>query len=135
VVFDDTVDMAAQARFAMEFCVVESCGKCTPCRIGSVRGVEVIDHIVANENRDDNLILLHELCDTMEFGSLCAMGGMTPYPVRSALAHFPQDFFLQDAEGSLSQDAEGSLLQDAEGSLLQDAEGSTSLKAASQGEN
>ena len=100
VVFDDTVDMAAQARFAMEFCVVESCGKCTPCRIGSVRGVEVIDRIVANENRDNNLILLHDLCDTMEFGSLCAMGGMTPYPVRSALAHFPEDFSLRDAAGA-----------------------------------
>ena len=92
VVFDDTADMAAQARFAMEFCVVESCGKCTPCRIGSVRGVEVIDRIVANDNRDNNLILLHELCDTMEFGSLCAMGGMTPYPVRSALTYFEEDF-------------------------------------------
>ena len=92
VVFDDTADMAAQARFAMEFCVVESCGKCTPCRIGSVRGVEVIDRIVANDNRDNNLILLHELCDTMEFGSLCAMGGMTPYPVRSALSYFEEDF-------------------------------------------
>ena len=95
VVFDDTADMAAQARFAMEFCVVESCGKCTPCRIGSVRGVEVIDRIVANENRENNLILLHELCDTMEMGSLCAMGGMTPFPVRSALAHFPSDFTRQ----------------------------------------
>ena len=115
VVFDDTADMAAQARFAMEFCVVESCGKCTPCRIGSVRGVEVIDRIVANENRDDNLILLHELCDTMEFGSLCAMGGMTPYPVRSALAHFPNDFLLRDAAGALSQDARGSLSGDAAG--------------------
>tara|TARA_B110001452_G_scaffold108327_1_gene89851 strand:+ start:667 stop:2232 length:1566 start_codon:yes stop_codon:yes gene_type:complete len=92
VVFDDTVDMAAQARFAMEFCVIESCGKCTPCRIGSVRGVEVIDRIVANEDRDNNLILLHDLCDTMELGSLCAMGGMTPFPVRSALTYFEEDF-------------------------------------------
>ncbi|MCT2531238.1 formate dehydrogenase [SAR92 clade bacterium H921] len=92
VVFDDTADMAAQARFAMEFCVLESCGKCTPCRIGSVRGVEVIDRIVANEDRDNNLILLHDLCDTMELGSLCAMGGMTPFPVRSALTHFMSDF-------------------------------------------
>ena len=133
VVFDDSADMAAQARFAMEFCVVESCGKCTPCRIGSVRGVEVIDRIVANENRDDNLILLHELCDTMELGSLCAMGGMTPFPVRSALTHFQEDFFVQDAAGSLLKDAEGSLLRDAEGSLLRDAEGSTSQKAASPG--
>ena len=92
VVFDDTADMAAQARFAMEFCVIESCGKCTPCRIGSTRGVEVIDRIVANEDPDNNLILLHELCDTMEQGSLCAMGGMTPFPVRSALTHFEEDF-------------------------------------------
>jgi formate dehydrogenase iron-sulfur subunit len=92
VVFDDTADMAAQARFAMEFCVVESCGKCTPCRIGSTRGVEVIDRIVSNQDRDNNLILLHELCDTMELGSLCAMGGMTPFPVRSALTYFEEDF-------------------------------------------
>ncbi|QPC44093.1 NADH-quinone oxidoreductase subunit NuoF [Kaustia mangrovi] len=92
VVFDDTVDMARQARFAMEFCGVESCGKCTPCRIGAVRGVEVIDRIVANEERDANIALLEDLCDTMEFGSLCALGGFTPYPVRSALHHFPEDF-------------------------------------------
>lgn len=92
VVFDDTVDMAAQARFAMKFCAIESCGKCTPCRIGSVRGVEVIDRIVANENREDNLNLLNELCDTMIDGSLCAMGGMTPFPVRSAVKYFPEDF-------------------------------------------
>ena len=92
VVSDDTVDMAAQARFAMEFCAIESCGKCTPCRIGSVRGVEVIDRIVANQNRDENLELLEELCDTMVDGSLCAMGGMTPFPVRSAIKYFPEDF-------------------------------------------
>jgi formate dehydrogenase iron-sulfur subunit len=92
VVFDDSVDMAAQARFAMEFCAIESCGKCTPCRIGSVRGVEVIDRIVADENRDGNLELLAELCDTMVDGSLCAMGGMTPFPVRSAVKYFPEDF-------------------------------------------
>jgi formate dehydrogenase iron-sulfur subunit len=92
VVFDDTVDMAAQARFAMEFCAIESCGKCTPCRIGSVRGVEVIDRILANEDREDNLNLLNELCDTMIDGSLCAMGGMTPFPVRSAVKYFPEDF-------------------------------------------
>jgi len=92
VVFDDTVDMAAQARFAMKFCAIESCGKCTPCRIGSVRGVEVIDRIVANEDRDQNLSLLNELCDTMIDGSLCAMGGMTPFPVRSAVKYFPEDF-------------------------------------------
>ena len=92
VVFDDTVDMASQARFAMEFCAIESCGKCTPCRVGSVRGVEVIDRIVNNEQREANLDLLLELCDTLEDGSLCAMGGLTPYPVRSALKHFPEDF-------------------------------------------
>lgn len=92
VVFDDTVDMAEQARFAMEFCAIESCGKCTPCRIGSVRGVEVIDRIVANEDRENNLNLLNELCDTMIDGSLCAMGGMTPFPVQSAVKYFPEDF-------------------------------------------
>ena len=92
VVFDDTVDMAVQARFAMEFCAVESCGKCTPCRIGSVRGIEVIDRIMANEDRDLNLELLDDLCDTLVDGSLCAMGGMTPFPVQSALKYFPEDF-------------------------------------------
>jgi formate dehydrogenase iron-sulfur subunit len=92
VVFDDTVDMAEQARFAMEFCAIESCGKCTPCRIGSVRGVEVIDRIVANDNREKNINLLNDLCDTMIDGSLCAMGSMTPFPVQSALKYFPEDF-------------------------------------------
>jgi formate dehydrogenase iron-sulfur subunit len=92
VVFDDTVDMARQARFAMEFCAVESCGKCTPCRVGSVRGVEVIDRIIANQDREFNLRVLDDHCDTLENGSLCAMGGLTPYPVRSALRHFPEDF-------------------------------------------
>ncbi|MFC8430607.1 formate dehydrogenase beta subunit [Streptomyces sp. NPDC057253] len=92
VVFDETVDMAAQARFAMEFCAEESCGKCTPCRVGAVRGVEVIDKIVAGTHRDENLALLEDLCDLMTEGSLCAMGGLTPLPVRSALTHFPDDF-------------------------------------------
>ena len=92
IVFDDTVDMAAQARFAMEFCAVESCGKCTPCRVGSTRGVEVIDRITAGVDRERNLLLLEELCETMTDGSLCAMGGLTPLPVRSALRHFPEDF-------------------------------------------
>jgi formate dehydrogenase iron-sulfur subunit len=92
VVFDDTVDLAQQARFAMEFCAVESCGKCTPCRVGSVRGVEVIDRVVARQDREYNLKVLDDLCDTMENGSLCAMGGLTPMPVRSALMHFPEDF-------------------------------------------
>jgi len=92
VVFDDSADMAQQARFAMEFCAIESCGKCTPCRIGSTRGVEVIDRLVNGEKRDENYDLLVELCDTMEDASLCAMGGMTPYPVRSVLKHFAEDF-------------------------------------------
>ncbi|MGW5180132.1 formate dehydrogenase beta subunit [Streptomyces sp. NPDC004082] len=95
VVFDDSVDMAAQARFAMEFCAEESCGKCTPCRVGSVRGVEVIDRIVAGQHREENLALLEDLCDLMTEGSLCAMGGLTPMPVRSALAHFPDDFLAR----------------------------------------
>ena len=92
VVFDESVDMAAQARFAMEFCAIESCGKCTPCRIGSTRGVEVIDKIVAGEEREANLELLSDLCQTMADGSLCAMGGLTPMPVMSAIKHFPEDF-------------------------------------------
>ena len=92
VAFDDTVDMALQARFSMEFCSIESCGKCTPCRIGSVRGAEVIDRIISNKNSAKNKELLSELCDTMETSSLCAMGGLTPYPVRSALLHFSEDF-------------------------------------------
>jgi formate dehydrogenase iron-sulfur subunit len=92
VVFDDSVDMAQQARFAMEFCAIESCGKCTPCRIGSTRGAETIDKIVAGVDRDANLILLEDLCQTMTDGSLCAMGGLTPMPVMSAVKHFPEDF-------------------------------------------
>jgi formate dehydrogenase iron-sulfur subunit len=92
VVFDDTVDMAKQARFAMEFCAIESCGKCTPCRIGSTRGVEVIDRIVQGDDRAANLVLLEDLCHTLKFGSLCALGGFTPFPVMSALTHFPEDF-------------------------------------------
>jgi formate dehydrogenase iron-sulfur subunit len=92
VVFDDTVDLAKQARFAMEFCAEESCGKCTPCRIGSVRGMEVIDRIAAGERVEANLDLLRDLCHTMKFGSLCALGGFIPYPVMSALEHFPEDF-------------------------------------------
>jgi formate dehydrogenase iron-sulfur subunit len=92
VVFDDTVDMAKQARFAMEFCAVESCGKCTPCRIGSTRGVETIDKIRAGERVEQNLAIVEDLCNTMKFGSLCALGGFTPYPVMSALKHFKEDF-------------------------------------------
>jgi formate dehydrogenase iron-sulfur subunit len=91
VVFDDTVDMGEQARFAMEFCAVESCGKCTPCRIGAVRGVEVIDRIRNGVDETSNLELLRELCDTMISGSLCALGGMAPFPVLSVLNHFPED--------------------------------------------
>jgi formate dehydrogenase iron-sulfur subunit len=92
VVFDDSVNMMQMARFAMEFCAEESCGKCTPCRIGSIRGVEVLDRVAAGERRAENLELLESLCDTMQYGSLCAMGGMTPFPVLSALKHFPEDF-------------------------------------------
>ncbi len=112
-VFDDTADMGAMARFAMEFCAAESCGKCTPCRIGSTRGVELIDRIrasaptaidrvealpqmhnarKASRSRNEDLLLLEELCETMQFGSLCALGGFTPFPVRSALKHWPEDF-------------------------------------------
>lgn len=92
VAFDDTVDMAKMARYAMEFCAIESCGKCTPCRIGSTRGVEVVDKIIANKDREQNEVLLRDLCDTMLNGSLCALGGLTPYPVLSALNHFEEDF-------------------------------------------
>jgi len=92
VAFDDTVDMFEQARYAMEFCAVESCGKCTPCRIGSTRGTEVLDRIRANIEREKNLALLDDLCNTMRYGSLCALGGLTPDPVVSALKYFPQDF-------------------------------------------
>ncbi|MEL0253252.1 MAG: NADH-ubiquinone oxidoreductase-F iron-sulfur binding region domain-containing protein, partial [Novosphingobium sp.] len=112
-VFDDTADMSRQARFAMEFCAAESCGKCTPCRIGSTRGVELIDRIRARSGRApdkvealpqmhnarkaerslaDEIVLLEDLCETMKFGSLCALGGFTPYPVLSALRNFPEDF-------------------------------------------
>jgi formate dehydrogenase iron-sulfur subunit len=92
VVFDDSVDMARQARFALEFCAIESCGKCTPCRIGSTRGVETIDRIIRDEERAANLAVLEDLCHTMKLGSLCALGAFTPYPVMSALTHFPEDF-------------------------------------------
>lgn len=113
VVFDETVDMAAQARFAMEFCVVESCGKCTPCRIGAVRGVEVIDKLIAQHadqtKQLQSLSLLYELCDTMEFGSLCAMGGMTPFPVRSALKYFPADFDLPPLPADTYSNSQGSI--------------------------
>jgi formate dehydrogenase iron-sulfur subunit len=92
VVFDDSVDMAKQARYAMHFCAVESCGKCTPCRIGSTRGVEAIDKIIEGRDRPQQIRLVRDLCDLMLAGSLCAMGGMTPFPVLSAMNHFPEDF-------------------------------------------
>ena len=92
VVFDDSVDMANQARYAMEFCAIESCGKCTPCRLGSIRGVEVIDKIRRGSDVPGQLELLRDLCEVMVSGSLCAMGGMTPNAVLSAINHFPDDF-------------------------------------------
>jgi formate dehydrogenase iron-sulfur subunit len=92
VLFDDKVDMAQMARFAMEFCAHESCGKCTPCRIGSIRGVETIDKIIAGREREKNIDLVRDLCETLKFGSLCALGGLVPYPVLSALKYFPEDF-------------------------------------------
>ena len=92
VVFDDSVDMAYQARFALEFCAIESCGKCTPCRIGSIRGAETMDKIIAGERIDANLALITDLCQTLKFGSLCALGGFTPYPMMSAIRPFPEDF-------------------------------------------
>ena len=91
VVFDSSADLGAMARFAMEFCAEESCGKCTPCRIGAVRGVEVIDRIRNGTDAADNRLLLHDLCQTMIDGSLCALGGMTPYPVLSVIQHFPEE--------------------------------------------
>ncbi len=99
VVHDDTADMARLARYAMEFCALESCGKCTPCRIGSTRGVEVMDRILLNQGRPQQVELLRDLCDTMVHGSLCAMGSMTPLPVLSALDHYPQDFGLAAPAG------------------------------------
>lgn len=97
VAFDDTVDMSHMAQYAMEFCAIESCGKCTPCRIGSTRGVETIAKIRQQDRPAENLVLLHDLCDTMIAGSLCALGGMAPFPVLSALEHFAEDFGLQPA--------------------------------------
>jgi formate dehydrogenase iron-sulfur subunit len=94
VVFDDSVDMARMARYAMEFCAIESCGKCTPCRIGSIRGTEVIDDIINRRRVRESLEVLRDLCDTMKFGSLCLLGGLTPLPVLSALKFFPEDFGL-----------------------------------------
>ena len=92
VVFDDSADMLKQARFAFEFCAIESCGKCTPCRIGSTRGVETLDKLAAGVDPEAQKALTEDLCNTMKFGSLCALGGFTPYPVMSAMTHFPDDF-------------------------------------------
>lgn len=107
VAFDDTVDMAQMARHAMDFCAIESCGKCTPCRIGSTRGVEVIDRLLQADGagRLEQRALLQDLCDTMTSASLCALGGMTPSPVLSALTHFPEDFGLPDEAGLPSKAA------------------------------
>ncbi len=102
VVFDESVNLLEQARYAFEFCVEESCGKCTPCRIGSVRGVEVIDRIAARKDHEKNLAVLSDLCELMVDGSLCAMGGMTPIPVQSAVKHFPQDFGIKQKQEALS---------------------------------
>jgi formate dehydrogenase iron-sulfur subunit len=103
VVFDDSVDMAAQARYAMEFCAIESCGKCTPCRIGSTRGVEVIDRMVAGDHAGKQEAVLRDLCETLTYGSLCALGGLTAYPVLSALNHFPEDFVKLHVGGGLPE--------------------------------
>ncbi|MDR2852259.1 MAG: formate dehydrogenase, partial [Burkholderiaceae bacterium] len=95
VVFDDTVDMAQMARFAFHFCAAESCGKCTPCRIGATRGQETMDAVIAGRDVAANLALVRDLCEVMTAGSLCAHGGLTPMPVLSALERFPKDFGLR----------------------------------------
>ena len=92
VAFDDAANLPRMARHALAFCAHESCGKCTPCRIGSTRGVEIMDEVIAGQNGEANVALLTELLDTMQYGSLCGLGGMTPFPVRSLLQHFPEDF-------------------------------------------
>lgn len=102
VAFDDSVDMAKMARYAFEFCAIESCGKCTPCRIGSTRGVEVVDKITQGKDHAKSIQLMRDLSDTMLNGSLCALGGMTPYPVLSALNHFPEDFEPKNKEVAAS---------------------------------
>lgn len=106
VIFDDRADMLKQARFAMEFCAIESCGKCTPCRIGSTRGVEVIDRLAAGIETDTQIEILTDLCQTMKFGSLCALGGFAPYPVMSALKHFEEDFHPRPENRPFVQAAE-----------------------------
>ena len=99
VVFDDETDMGLQARYAMEFCAHESCGKCTPCRIGAVRGMEVIERLRAGRDGQKNWQLLEELLELMEAGSLCAMGGLTPMPVRSIMTHFAEELRGNGAGG------------------------------------
>lgn len=106
VIFDDRADMLKQARFAMEFCAIKSCGKCTPCRIGSTRGVEVIDRLAAGIETDTQIEVLTDLCQTMKFGSLCALGGFAPYPVMSALKHFEEDFHPRPENRPFVQAAE-----------------------------
>lgn len=115
VVFDDTADLGRMARFAMEFCAAESCGKCTPCRIGSRRGVETIDRILTGVDREANVALLQDLCRTMERGSLCAMGGLTPMPVRSLLTHFPEAFGLAGAPAAGVSSVGGSVARPTSG--------------------
>jgi len=107
VVFDDTVDMAAQARFAFEFCAIESCGKCTPCRIGSVRGAETLQRVMDGVEVEANLGLVADLCHTLKFGSLCALGGFTPYPVMSAITHFREDFLTRRKSSLPTRAGEG----------------------------
>ena len=124
-VFDESADMAGMARFAMEFCATESCGKCTPCRIGSTRGVELMDRIIEQGGQAEQptiaafpqlrqakpgrrtlpqeVDLLRDLCDTMKYGSLCALGGFTPYPVLSALDFFPEDFGIAPAPAEAAE--------------------------------
>jgi formate dehydrogenase iron-sulfur subunit len=111
VVFDDTVDMAEMARFAMEFCAIESCGKCTPCRIGAVRGRETIERILRGELVAENIALLEDLCATMRFGSLCALGGFTPFPVLSALRHFRADFMVNEGLGAACKNSSSATLE------------------------
>jgi len=103
VVFDDTVDMRRQARFALEFCALESCGKCTPCRIGSSRGVELVDRLANGADPGEMIAILEDLCHTLKYGSLCALGGFTPYPVMSAIRHFPEDFGMESEPAAAEQ--------------------------------
>jgi formate dehydrogenase iron-sulfur subunit len=98
VIFDDTVDMVEQAKFAMEFCAEESCGKCTPCRVGSTRGAELLTLISEGMDVEGNKKVLLDLCEVMTDGSLCAMGGLTPLPVKSAMLHFESDFASKNGE-------------------------------------